>query len=120
MSGDYALAFKGNRETLHADVADYLNAPPKPKKIFVHQEVGKGHGRVERRTASVCHKVGWLQQRHDWPGLAAIGKVVPERHVKGKDSEETRYYLLSLTSGAGSGTHCNRSRFRLAPRRRNT
>ena len=83
-SGDYALALKGNQETLHGDVAEYFDNPPKPEKVIVHQEVGKGHGRVERRTASVCHEVGWLQQRHDWPGLAA----------KGKGSEETRYYLL--------------------------
>ena len=99
-SGDYALALKGNQPTLHADVADYFDAPPKPEKIFVHQEVGKGHGRVERRTASVCHEVGWLRQRHDWPGLAAIGKVVSERHVKGKDREQTRYYLLSAPMSA--------------------
>ncbi len=78
-SGDYALALKGNQETLHADVAEYFDHPPKPEKVFVHQEVGKGHGRVERRTASVCHEVGWLQQRHDWPGLAAIGKSLPPR-----------------------------------------
>ena len=39
-----------------------------------------GHRRVERRTASVCHEVGWLQQHRDWPGFAAIGKVIAQRH----------------------------------------
>ena len=78
-SGDYALALKGNQETLQGDVVEYFDTPPKPEKVFVHQEVGKGHGRVERRTASVCHEVGWLQQRHDWPSLAAIGKSLPPR-----------------------------------------
>ena len=102
-SGDYAPALKGNQETLHGDVAEYFDNPPNPEKVFVHQEVGRGNGRVERRTASVCYEVGWLQQHHDWHGLAAVGKslppakagVVAQRHVKGKDSEETCYYLLS-------------------------
>ena len=34
-------------------------APPKGAEVPSHQEVGKGHGRVETRTASVCHDIGW-------------------------------------------------------------
>ena len=94
--GDYALALKGNQGTLHEDVAEYLDNPPESAELLSHQQVGKGHGRVERRTATVCHDVGWLQERHDWPGLSAIGKVVAERHLAdGSESIDTRYYLLS-------------------------
>ncbi len=71
--GDYALALKGNQETLREDVAEYLDNPPESAELLSHQEVGKGHGRVERRTATVCHDVEWLQERHEWPGLSAIG-----------------------------------------------
>ena len=52
-SGDYALALKGNQETLHGDVAEYFDNPPKPEKVFVHQEVGKGHGRIPGQFAPV-------------------------------------------------------------------
>ena len=99
--GDYALALKGNQGTLHEDVAEYLDTPPESAELLSHQQVGKGHGRVEKRTATVCHDVGWLQERHDWPGLSAIGKVVAERQVAdGAASIDARYYLLSAEFSA--------------------
>ena len=72
--GDYALALKRNQRTLHEDVATYLDSPPESAKLLSHQQVGKGpsrlkSGRVEKRTATVCHDVGWLLERHDWPRL---------------------------------------------------
>ena len=39
--------------------------------------------------------------QHQWPGLAAIGKVVRNREVAGKTSTETAYYLLSTPLSAG-------------------
>ena len=64
---------------MHEDVAEDMDNPPKSAGVLSHQQVDKGHGRVEKRTASICHDVDWLQERHDWPGLSAIGKVVGER-----------------------------------------
>ncbi len=57
--GDYALALKGNQGTLRADVEEYLDNPPASAKLLSHQQVDKGHGRVEKRTATVCHDVDW-------------------------------------------------------------
>ncbi len=54
-----------------------------------------GHGRIETREAYVCADVGWLQERHAWPGLAAIGKVARTREAGGKIGRETAYFLLS-------------------------
>ena len=31
--------------------------PPESAELLSHQQVGKGHGRVEKRTATVCHNV---------------------------------------------------------------
>ena len=73
--GDYVLALKGNQETLHEDVKLYLDDPARQEDFPSHQEVGKDHGRVEQRTASVCHDIGWLRERHDWPGLAACCRL---------------------------------------------
>ena len=99
--GDYALALKRNQGTLHEDVAEYLDTPPKSAEILSHQQVDKGHGRVERRTATVCHDVDWLRERHDWPGLSAIGKVVGERCLAdGSESVDARYFLLSAKLSA--------------------
>ena len=76
---DCALALKGNQGTLHDDVVRVLDDRAATSKPVIDT----GHGRVERerspgfktRTASVLTDVGWLQEQHRWPGLAAIGKV---------------------------------------------
>lgn len=88
--GDYALALKGNQGKLQDDVKLFLD----DSGTQVAQ-VGKGHGRVESRIANVSADVDWLQERHDWPGLQAVGKVTATRRKDGKASEETRYYPLS-------------------------
>ena len=32
-------------------------------------QIGKGHGRIETRIASVSSDVAWLPEAHQWPGL---------------------------------------------------
>ena len=48
----------------------------------------------------VSTEIDWLQERHTWPGLAAIGKVVRMREVGAKVTSETAYYLLSTPLNA--------------------
>ena len=98
--GDYVLALKGNQGTLHADVSLFLDDPQRLQET-AHTTVDADHGRIETRTASVSTDIGWLQEQHQWPGLAAIGKVVRNREVAGKTSTETAYYLLSTPLSAG-------------------
>ena len=108
--GDYALALKRNQDGTYEDVAEYLANPPESAELLSHQQLDKGHGRVERRTATVCHDVGWLLERHDWPGLSAIGKVVAERRLAdGAESVDTRYCLLSAKLPAERFGHVVRS-----------
>ena len=40
-------------------------------KIVLAQDtqIGKGHGHIETRIASVSSDVDWLQEAHYWPGL---------------------------------------------------
>jgi predicted transposase YbfD/YdcC len=92
--GDYALALKGNQGTLYDDVRLLLDDPE--SKASTGAPVVEGdHGRVETRTATVSTEIGWLQKQHQWPGLAAIGKVERIRETAEKTSAETAYYLLS-------------------------
>ncbi len=108
--GDYALQLKRNQGTMHEDVVEYLDNPPKSAELLSHQQVDKGHGRVERRTAMVCHDIDWLLERHDWPGLSAIGKVVGERRLAdGSESVDARYFLLSGKPSAERFAHVVRS-----------
>ena len=83
-SGDYAPALKGKQETLHGDVAEYFDNPPKPEKVFAHQEVGKGHGRVERRTARVCHEFTGCKSAMTGPASRSSARACPlEACVRG-------------------------------------
>jgi predicted transposase YbfD/YdcC len=99
--GDYALALKGNQGTLYDDVRLLLDDPE--SKASTGAPVVEGdHGRVETRTATVSTEIGWLQKQHQWPGLAAIGKVERIRETPEKTSAETAYYLLSTALSPGA------------------
>jgi predicted transposase YbfD/YdcC len=91
---DYVLALKGNQGSLHDDVRRFLADTQRPPDT-THRSVDGDHGRIETRTSLVCTDTDWLQERHAWPGLAAIGQVVRVREVGAKVSTETAYYLLS-------------------------
>ncbi len=98
---DYLIALKGNQGTLHDDVkllvAEQKANGFKNVKISRHETVDGDHGRIETRTYTALHDVEWLQQRHDWPGLKGVVVVESQREIAGKISNETRFYITSLT-----------------------
>jgi predicted transposase YbfD/YdcC len=98
--GDYVLALKGNQGTLHDDVSLYLDDPVQEAATPAVQTVDADHGRIETRTALVSADINWLQAIHQWPGLAAIGKVIRIRETAAKTTTETAYYLLSTALSA--------------------
>lgn len=107
--GAYVLALKGNQGTLAAEVAETFTAATRDGWAGVAHDtsrtVDKGHGRLEIRQHWVLTDpptLAWLQEQHDWPGLAAVGMVVAERRVSGQCSRETRYYLLSCPLSAAA------------------
>jgi predicted transposase YbfD/YdcC len=97
--GDYALALKANQGTLHDDVSRFLD-DPQTEASATDTTVDGDHGRIETRTAALSTDIGWLQEDHHWPGLAAIGKVVRVRDTAAKATTETAYYLLSTALSA--------------------
>jgi predicted transposase YbfD/YdcC len=97
---DYVLALKGNQGSLREDV-EVFAAEQKARnfadtRISQDTTVDGDHGRIETRTTTVIHDVGWLQARHDWPGLNAVVMVESSREIGGKTEQETRYYITSL------------------------
>src|SRR5450631_1486621 len=66
-------------------------------------------GRIETRGISVSTDIDWLQERHRWPGLEAIGKVKRTRETGDKISTETAYYLFSTPVTAERGGEVVRS-----------
>jgi predicted transposase YbfD/YdcC len=97
---DYVLALKGNQGSLRDDVELFVKEQKArgfaDTRISQDRTVDGDHGRIETRTTTVIHDVGWLQERHNWPGLAAVVVVESSREADGKIEQETRYYITSL------------------------
>jgi predicted transposase YbfD/YdcC len=105
--GSYILALKENQGILHDEVQlSFATAQADAFAGIQHERVErieKGHGRIETRQALVITDpavLGWLQERHAWPGLAAIGMVRGERRIGAERTSEDRYYLLSCALSA--------------------
>jgi predicted transposase YbfD/YdcC len=92
----YVLALKGNQGTLYDDVRTLLEDSGLPVQDRA-QTVEADHGRIETREAHLVTDLAWLQEQHDWPGLACVGKLTATREDKATGSVQTqaRYYLLS-------------------------
>jgi predicted transposase YbfD/YdcC len=97
---DYVLALKGNQGSLQKDVEVF--AAEQKAKGFADTEISRDttidgdHGRIETRTTTVIHDVGWLQERHAWAGLSAVVMIESRREISGKTETETRFYITSL------------------------
>lgn len=101
---DYMLALKGNQGTLRDDVELFADEQKtrnfKDTMISKHRTIDGDHGRIETRRTTVFHDVGWLRERHDWPGLQAVVMLESERRIGAKVERETRFYITSSTEKA--------------------
>jgi predicted transposase YbfD/YdcC len=110
---DYVLALKGNQETLHQAVVDYIDEQMKndfadvAARRLLTQE--KGHGREETRSYIQMPVPRDLAGLELWAGLSTIGVVVSACIRDGKETVETRYYISSLDMGVKRFAHAVRS-----------
>lgn len=95
-SGNHYLgALKGNH-------GNFLKALKQNFQSVAHVNlVETGHGRVERRTVSLCRDIKSLPNADQWAGLKTIIKVTSYRHIlKGQllfiKQPTVRYYISSL------------------------
>ncbi len=100
-SGNHYLgALKGNQPNLLKSVKAHFE----PKQT--HFELSKGHGRIEKRTVSICTQLDGVKP---WPGLQTTIRVASERRFKkgGHPCVETdiRYYVASFLESAESFAH---------------
>jgi predicted transposase YbfD/YdcC len=98
---DYIIALKGNQGTLHEDVKLFATEQKangfEDATISRHETLDGDHGRIETRVYTAIHDVEWLRERHDWPGLKGVVMVESQREINGKVTQETRFYITSLT-----------------------
>ena len=92
---DYIAALKGNQPGLFQDVTTKFIPE------FSHEKINKGHGRIEKRSISICQKLDGIRF---WPGLKTLIRVESERQIIRHNhiefENETRYYISSLSATA--------------------
>ena len=95
---DYVLALKGNQETLHQAVIDYIDEQLEGDLADAQEHVTteKGHGREETRTYLQLPAPEELPGFMLWKGLKSIGLVTSCCLRDGKETIEVRYYISSL------------------------
>jgi len=110
---DYVFALKGNQESLHQAVIDYLNAEAANDfadvKARRHITRETGHGRQETRVFVQMPVPGDLPGRDLWKGLRSLGMATLLCVRDGKETIETRYYISSLEVGVKLFAHAVRS-----------
>jgi len=98
--GHYVLQVKGNQETLHdrlQETFDELTCGSLPHVPHsFHEEVNKGHGRVETRRIWTTEWIDWFSARSDWAGLKTFVCVESVRRMDDDTSTARRYYISDL------------------------
>jgi predicted transposase YbfD/YdcC len=91
---DYVLALEGKQSSLREDVEVFVTKQKangfKDTKTSRHETVDGDHGRIETRTYTAIHDVGWPQDPHEWPGLQAVVLVERMREIAGKIERRQR------------------------------
>lgn len=97
--GNFLLSLKGNQGNLHKDIKFFFESDQNDKNIIKFTtESKKGHGRIEKRTYGLYTKINTFKQLHpQWSMLESIGFVSLKRIIGTKTTEETRYYISTLT-----------------------
>lgn len=98
---DYVLALKGNQETLHQAVIDYIDEQLEGDLANAREHVTteKGHGREETRIYLQLPAPKSLPGFMLWEGLKTIAVVTSRCLRDGKETIEVRYYISSLAMG---------------------
>lgn len=103
--GDYVLAVKGNQETLHAEVIEYLGRVIDEEVAGVvvsrHDTTEAGHGRQEERLVLAVAVPEDFGPKALWAGLKSLCLVTRTRESNGQvEGPEAFYYISSLEADA--------------------
>jgi predicted transposase YbfD/YdcC len=110
---DYVLALKGNQETLHDAVIDYVDAQLATDFANIgarrHITKEKGHGREEVRHYVQMPVPPDLAGAGRWKGLLTIGVAMLFCIRDGKETTDVRYFISSLPMGVKRFAHAVRA-----------
>lgn len=98
--GNYVIALKGNQGTLHAEADNFFtqarDVGHKEADCKTSSSCEKGHGRMEEREIVTTNQLDWLDCKSDWKDLKSLIEVTSRRTIKGKTTEERRFYISNL------------------------
>jgi predicted transposase YbfD/YdcC len=110
---DYVLALKGNQETLHDAVIEYVNEQMDTNfaKCGARRHVTEeeGHGRKEIRHYVQMPVPENLSGASRWKGLLTIGVAMLTCLRDGKETMDVRYFISSLPMGVKRFAHAVRA-----------
>lgn len=110
---DYVLALKGNQETLHDAVIEYVNEQMDTDfancSARRHETKDRGHGREETRHYVQMPVPQLLAGAGRWKGLLTIGVAILSCLRDGKETLDIRYFISSLPMGVRRFAHAVRS-----------
>jgi predicted transposase YbfD/YdcC len=94
---DYVFSLKGNQETVHQEVRDFLEGELLAnKELATFEQVEKDHGRLETRKYWLSDQLDWFEDLAKWEGLRTVGMVEAVRETKQGTATERRFFLSSL------------------------
>lgn len=105
---DYVLALKENQKTLYQHAVDWFNCAAQTDFRHLHahdyaRTVNKAHGRVEVRECWLITDtplIAEFREQLGWTGLRSLVKIRRTRTVQGISTQETAYYITTLTNQA--------------------
>ncbi len=111
---DYLLAVKANQPTLRSEIERFFADAP-AASVETTVDTDKGHGRIEQRTVTVSHEIGWLSGNRRFPGelrlpdIRTIIRIAARAELKDRGRFETRYYVSSAVLSAAHAAQAVRS-----------
>ena len=104
---DYLLAVKANQGDLHENIKDLFACREREGWDGVayshHEQVGKDHGRLERRQCWVItdpEELAYVDPHRQWASLGAVAQVSYRRDAAAGAPTDTRYYICSYPADA--------------------
>lgn len=115
--GDYVLALKGNQGHLHEAVENWIVTHMENDFANVtvrrHEEIVKGHGRVDHLMYYQVRAPDSLPGRANWKGLRTIGVAIRISQQGDQETSDVRYFISSLRLGVKRFAEAVRGHWRI-------
>ena len=111
--GNYIFGLKSNQGNLSDDVKLFFDDPINDADMMTFQTLEKNGGRIEKRLCRATSNVCWLPDLPLWSGLQTIFSVTRTITARGKTTEETGYYIASVSCDPENLLAASRSHWKI-------